>query len=76
MAQITIQLDADTLKVLESEAAKNHLSVSKWIKKRILRGLKNDWPEDYFSLFGSLDEDDLVEPQEIPSKYETGRENL
>jgi hypothetical protein len=76
MAHITIQLDADTLRILKSEASKNHLSVSKWIKKHVLRGLKQKWPEDYFSLFGSLAEDDLVEPQEIPFKYETTKESL
>ncbi len=76
MAQISIQLDASTLKTLEMTAAKNRTSVSKWIKDRIRIGLKQEWPENYFSLFGLLDEEDLVEPPEIPFEYEAQREHL
>ena len=66
MAQVNIQLDASTLRALEMAATKHRTSVSKWIKDRIRLGLKQEWPENYFSLFGSLDKDDLVEPPEIP----------
>jgi hypothetical protein len=76
MAQISIQLNESTLKALEITASKNHTSVSKWIEDRIHHELKQEWPENYFSLFGSLDEDDLSEPPEIPYKYETNREDL
>ncbi len=76
MTQISIQLDASTLKMLESTAARSHTSVKEWIKDRIYRGLKQEWPEDYFSLFGSLDEEDLYEPSEIPFSYESSREEL
>ncbi|MCP4156786.1 MAG: hypothetical protein GY757_54230 [bacterium] len=73
MAQISIQLDANTLKALEMSASRNHTSVSNWIKERIRLGLKQEWPENYFSLFGSLDEDDLAEPPEIPFEHEAER---
>jgi hypothetical protein len=76
MAQVSIQLDANTIKALEVTATRNHTSVSKWIKDRIRLGLKQEWPENYFSLFGSLGEDDLVEPSEIPFEYEAQREHL
>ncbi len=76
MTQITIQLDDSTFKALETAAVQSHTSVSKWIEKRILQELKHEWPENYFSLFGSLDEDDLVEPPEIPFEYDSKRENL
>ncbi|HLP57552.1 MAG TPA: hypothetical protein VK186_01925 [Candidatus Deferrimicrobium sp.] len=76
MTQISIQLDASTIKKLESTAAKNRKSVTEWIKDRIYLGLKQDWPEDYFALFGSLDEDDLSEPPDIPFSYESSREEL
>jgi hypothetical protein len=76
MAQISIQVDANTLKALEMTAARNRTSVSKWIKDRIRLGLRQEWPENYFSLFGSLDEDDLIEPPEIPFEYEAQREHL
>ncbi|UCH96330.1 MAG: hypothetical protein JSV88_05605 [Candidatus Aminicenantes bacterium] len=31
---------------------------------------EESWPVDYFSLFGALDEGDLVEPREIPFKHD------
>ncbi|MCP4153475.1 MAG: toxin-antitoxin system, antitoxin component [bacterium] len=71
MAQISIQLDASTLKALEMTATRNQISISKWIKDRIRLGLKQEWPENYFAIFGSLDEDDLVEPPEIPIEHES-----
>ena len=45
-------------------------------KKDIAGDLEESWPEDYFSLFGALDEGDLVEPREIPFKHDSNRENL
>ena len=76
MTQISIQLDSNTLKALEKTAARNHTSVSKWIKDRIRLGLKQEWPANYFSIFGSLDENDLFEPPEIPFEHEAKREHL
>jgi hypothetical protein len=76
MTQINIQLDESTLKALESTAAKNNTSVSEWIKERIHLELKQEWPENYFSLFGVLDDDDLHEPPEIPFENEAKREVL
>ena len=76
MGQISIQLDAATLKLLERTAARNRVSVSKWVKSRIQGGLKQEWPEDYFSVFGTLAEGELSEPPEIPFSYETRREDI
>ena len=76
MTQVTIRFDDSTFKALETAAVQSHTTVSKWIEKRIIQELKFEWPENYFSLFGSLDDDDLVEPPEIPFKYDSKRENL
>ncbi len=76
MTQISIQLDESTLKALESTAERNNTSVSDWIKDRICQELKQEWPENYFSLFGVLDEEDLSEPPEIPFEQEAKREEL
>ena len=45
-------------------------------KNNIAGDGEGSWPEDYFSLFGALDEGDLVEPREIPFKHDSNRENL
>jgi hypothetical protein len=45
-------------------------------KNNIVGDGEESWPGDYFSLFGALDEGDLVEPREIPFKHDSNRENL
>ena len=58
MGQITIYMDDETLKKIERAAHKEHDSVSKWVKKRIVKSLENKWPEGFFDLFGCLKNDD------------------
>lgn len=70
MAQISIQLVPSTMKAPELTAARNNTSLSNWIKDRIRIGLKEEWTEYYFSIFCSLDEDDLTKPPEVPFEYE------
>jgi hypothetical protein len=44
-----------------------------FLKGKITGDGEESWPEDYFSLFGALDEGDLVEPWEIPLKHDIGK---
>lgn len=76
MTLITIHLEDSTFKAVETAAVQSRTSVPEWVEKCILQELKHNWPENYFSLFGSLDEDDLVEPSEIPIDYDSKRERL
>ncbi len=76
MAEITIQLDDGLMSELERQAAGKHLPVPMWIKKLILRGLKQEWPEDYFSLFGSLADTDFSEPAELSFQKDCKRIDL
>jgi hypothetical protein len=45
-------------------------------KSNITGDREGSWPEDYFSLFGALDEGDLIEPGEISFQYDSHREKL
>ena len=58
MAQITIYMNEETMKKIKTAARKEHDSVSRWVKKRLVRSLENKWPEGFFDLFGSLKDDD------------------
>ena len=62
MAQITIYMDEKTLKKVEVAARKEHDSVSKWIKKRIIKDLESTWPPKFFELFGALKDETFVRP--------------
>lgn len=54
MAQLSLYFDEPTLKLLEKAAKANNLSVSKWVKSKVLRSLKEEWPDNYFALFGAI----------------------
>ena len=76
MGQITIYMDDETLKKIEDAAHKEHDSVSKWVKKRLVRVLENSWPKDYFELFGSLRDDSFKRPAQPPWPKDRKRQTI
>jgi len=72
MAQISIYIDESTLKQIEIAAEKEHDSISKWVKKRLLSSLKTAWPKDYFDIFGTLKDASFKRPAEM--KFSKDRE--
>ncbi len=57
MPQLSIYLDAETIKKIEKAAEIENTSISKWVSARLTGHLENSWPENYFSLFGSIKDD-------------------
>jgi hypothetical protein len=57
MPQLSIYLDAETIKKIEKAAEIENTSISKWVSIRLTGHLENSWPENYFSLFGSIKDD-------------------
>lgn len=76
MAQLTIYLDEQSIHRIEEAAAAEHLSVSRWIKARLIRSLDGEWPAGYFALEGSLEEHDLRMVAEPNPSYDAPRESL
>ena len=77
MAQITIYIDEGTLKQVEAAAHKEHDSISKWVKRRLVTSLQNAWPKDYFSIFGSLPRKEKLErPKNLPFTKDIKRQVL
>lgn len=58
MAQLTVYIDDNTLKKVETAAHREHKSVSKWVKKCLEGALQNKWPENYSEVFGALSDDE------------------
>ena len=54
MSQISLYIDKDTLAKIQKAAAKERISISKWVGKNIKRGIKDDYPQGYFDLYDSL----------------------
>jgi hypothetical protein len=76
MAQMTLYLDEDTRRRVEEAAAREQVSVSRWVKDRLKRALDAHWPPGYFELLGSLSEGDLERPGELAPGGDSPREPL
>ena len=76
MAQISIYIDDHTLKQIEMAAEKDHDSISKWVKKRLVSSLKTAWPKDYFDLWGALKNDSFKRPAQIKFSKDQTRQVL
>jgi hypothetical protein len=76
MAQLTIYLDDESIKKIETAAALEKSSVSKWVKTRLMHSLENKWPANYFGLFGSLADNELPAASQLDFAQDAPRESL
>jgi hypothetical protein len=76
MPQLSLYLDEKTLKKVEKAARISKVSVSKWVRSKLMRSLQNEWPEDYFELFGAISDDSFRSPEEPSSISVVPREAL
>jgi len=76
MLQISLYIDEATLKKVATLAKKEHKSISKWVRIRIKDSLENSWPDNYFSLFGSVTDKKFVRPKGLRVKVDVTREKL
>ncbi|MBS3897972.1 MAG: hypothetical protein KGZ54_03890 [Dethiobacter sp.] len=60
MPQLSLYIDEETLARIETAAKINKTSISKWVSERLKESLANNWPENYRSLFGSVNDDSFV----------------
>ncbi len=80
MTQLAIYVDDQLAERLNKAAKASGKSKSKWVADAIKRSLQDQWPEGFFELAGSWEDD--VGPDEIISKIRSGikepekRENL
>jgi hypothetical protein len=53
MAQITIYLDDDTLKAVNSAVKEAGVSKSEWIAEAVRQRMQHEWPASVLALFGA-----------------------
>ncbi|TXH67223.1 MAG: hypothetical protein E6Q83_18260 [Thiothrix sp.] len=63
MPQLHCYVPEDMAAQLQQKAERLHLSVSKYLALLIQKDIGNQWPEDYFELFGSW-EGEFVRPDQ------------
>jgi hypothetical protein len=76
MPQISLDIDQIIFEKIEKAAKQKKTSVSDWVEGTIRNILGNDYPEDFFELFGAIKDDTFIEPGGIDKKYDTPREEL
>jgi hypothetical protein len=54
MPQISLYIDEMTLKTLEKRAKQDNTSISKWVGEKINKSIRDEYPQGFFDLFGSL----------------------
>jgi hypothetical protein len=60
MPQLSLYIDAKTLSKLQEAAKINNTSVSKWVNKKLKEELLHNWPDNYQSLFGSINDESFT----------------
>ena len=77
MPQLSLYIDEETVKKIEYMAHSRHVSLSKWVRSVIKKALEeNDWPEDYFNLFGSIKDESFKKPGSLSFRHDAKRENI
>jgi hypothetical protein len=56
MPQISLYIDADTLKKVEVRAQQDRISLSKWVGNCLKSSIKDEYPEGFAKLCGALKE--------------------
>ncbi len=76
MPQISLYVDNETLKKVEQAAKLEKKTISKWVSSKLKSSLKNDWPREWFNLYGSIKDESFVEAEELSSDKDIKRESL
>ena len=64
MAQLHFYIPDQLAEKVKIKAEHSHLSVSKYLATLVKKEVANDWPDDYFELFGSWEGDALQRPEQ------------
>ena len=72
MAQLALYIDEQLAERLAKAVKASGKSKSKWVSEAIERELKDHWPEGFFDLAGSWEDD--VGPDEILKRIRKGQE--
>ena len=64
MAQLHFYIPDQLAEKVRVNAVHEHLSVSKYLAKLVKKEVANDWPDNYFKIFGSWEGDTLKRPEQ------------
>ena len=64
MAQLHFYIPDATAEKIKSKAEKSHMTVSKYLAELAKRELDDEWPENYFDIFGQWQGETLQRSQQ------------
>ncbi len=70
MSQLAIYIDDQLAQKLDKAVKASGKSKSKWVAGAIKRSLQDQWPDGFFDLAGSWEDD--LRPDEVMSRIRTG----
>lgn len=73
MPQVSLYIDKETLEKIEMFAQKSQTSISKWVGNTLKRLIKDDYPDDFFGLFGAIRDASFDKPADLPFNADTKR---
>ena len=76
MPQISLYIDEATLKKVEQEAKREHLSISKWVSEQIKSNIDHKYPSNFEDLYGSLGAEPIQRQDQLSFGNDTPRESL
>jgi len=65
MPQVSLYIDKETLDKIEKLAKKSKTSISKWVGTRLKKIIEKEYPDDFFNLFGSIQDATFRKPKEL-----------
>ena len=76
MPQVSLYIDPKLYMELKSKAKEKGTSLSSFVSEALKEKLDDSWPEGYFDLLGSLKDDPLEIPGELPWESDVRRKPL
>ena len=76
MPQISLYIDEVTLRKVENAAARQRVSISKWVAEQIRARLDPAYPADFADLFGAVTDSTFKRPAQLPFSRDSRREEL
>lgn len=76
MPQLSLYVDVKTLKKIEKAAELSNTSISKWVTGKLAEHLEQNWPENFVSLYGSIDDNSFCTETIKDFSMDTEREEL
>ena len=64
MPQLHCYVPDTIAKQIKNKAKHAHVPVSQYLALLVKKDIKNEWPADYFKLFGSFHDDPLKRPDQ------------